>query len=148
MSERPFWERKPLAEMNRGEWESLCDGCGKCCLHKLEDADTGEIAYTRVACKLLDARSCQCRHYATRHDYVPECIVLTAETLEQHLYWLPRSCAYKRLHQGQPLPDWHPLLTGGPETMHRKGASMQGRTLSESHISEDDWENYIYEETL
>ncbi len=140
-----FWEL-PLKSLGNAEWEALCDGCGKCCLNKLEDEDTGEVALTRVACRLLDGSTCQCSKYATRHDFVPECIVLTPKTIPKHLYWLPQTCAYKLRHRGQPLPDWHPLLTGNPESVHRAGVSVQGLTLSEVEVSDEDWEDHIIEE--
>jgi hypothetical protein len=132
--------------MTRAEWEVLCDGCGKCCLNKLEDEDTGEVDLTRVACRLLDCGTCRCRHYETRHDHVPECIVLTPETLEQHLYWLPRTCAYRLRHFGRPLFDWHPLVSGSAETVHAAGVSVRGIAVSELEIDEDDWEDHIIEE--
>ena len=140
-----FWEL-PLKELTREEWEALCDGCGKCCLNKLEDEDTGEVALTRVACRLLDGTTCRCSKYETRHQYVPECIVLTPKTIPKNLYWLPQTCAYKLRHQGKPLPDWHPLLTGDPESVHRAGVSVQGLTLSEVEVSDEDWEDHIIEE--
>ena len=141
-----FWERKRLAEMNRAEWEALCDGCGKCCLNKLEDPETGDVALTRIACRLLDDATCRCAHYATRHQFVPDCIVLTPKNLPDNLYWMPETCAYKLLHRGQPLADWHPLISGTPDTVHRAGISVQGMTLSEFDVPEDDWEDYIIEE--
>lgn len=141
-----FWETLPLADLTRPEWEALCDGCGKCCLNKLEDEATGHVALTRVACRLFDDATCRCLRYETRHDYVPECIVLTHDTIEQHMYWLPESCAYRRRHEGRALPRWHPLITGGPAAMHRTGASAQGRTLNEACIPDDQWEDHIIEE--
>ncbi len=140
-----FWDR-PLTDLTRPEWEALCDGCGKCCLNKLEDEDTAEVALTRVACRLLDGATCQCSRYERRHEYVPECIVLTPKTLKKNLYWLPVTCAYKRLYQGRGLPDWHPLLTGDPESPHRAGVTMRGRTLSEIEVADDDWEDHIIDE--
>ena len=140
-----FWER-PLKELTREEWEALCDGCGKCCLNKLEDEETGEVALTSVACRLLDGSTCRCSKYETRHQFVPECIVLTPKTIPKNLYWLPTTCAYKLRHRNQPLPDWHPLLTGDPESVHRAGVSVQGLTLSEVEVSDEDWEDHIIEE--
>lgn len=142
-----FWEL-PLPDLNREEWEALCDGCGKCCLNKLEDEDTGEVALTRVACRLLDNASCLCSRYATRHDYVPECIVLTPASIAKNLYWLPRTCAYRLRHEGRPLPAWHHLLSGDPEAVHRAGVSLRGQTLSEVEVADDDWEDHIIEEPL
>lgn len=141
-----FWETKPLARMSRREWEALCDGCGKCCLNKLEDEESGEVALTRVACRLFDDGACLCGKYETRHRYVPECITLDMKTLPQHLYWLPDSCAYKRLYQGKRLKDWHPLISGNAESVHRAGVSVKGRTVSEASVDEDDWEEFIIEE--
>jgi len=149
MTLRPrFWETVPLPDMTRPEWEALCDGCGKCCLNKLEDEDTGEVALTNVACRLFDDATCLCGKYATRHDYVPECIVLTPKTLKKNLYWLPQTCAYRLLHIGERLPDWHPLLTGDPSTTHSAGVSIAGRTVSELTVDDDDWDDHIIDEPI
>jgi len=129
----PFWEAKSLAEMTDAEWESLCDGCGKCCLNKLIDDDTDEILHTDVACRLLDLDSCRCRDYANRRSEVPDCQVLTANAIAG-FRWLPSTCAYRVLSEGRPLPDWHPLLTGDPETVHRAGISVRDRAFSEDDI--------------
>lgn len=142
-----YWNTVPLADMTRPEWEALCDGCGKCCLNKLEFEDTGEVAFTRVACRLLDGQSCQCTKYPIRHQFVPDCVTLTPEKLPEIAYWLPQTCAYRLLHQGDALPEWHPLLTGDPTSVHRAGASVQGWTVPETAVDEDDWEDYIIEET-
>ncbi len=141
-----FWERKSLRQMNRREWEALCDGCGKCCLNKLEDEESGEVALTRIACRLLDGESCRCSSYETRHRYVPECIVMRPQNIDKHAYWMPRTCAYRLLWEGKPLYDWHPLISGDPETVHAAGVSMRGRTVSEAAVEEDDWEDHIIEE--
>ncbi|MRU16123.1 YcgN family cysteine cluster protein [Roseovarius sp. A21] len=141
-----FWETTPLNRMTQKEWEALCDGCGKCCLNKLEDEDTSEVALTRVACRLFDDTTCRCAQYPIRHQFVPECISLTAQNLELHLYWMPETCAYKRLHKGQPLYDWHPLISGTPDTVHEAGVSMQNRTVPEFEVSDDDWEDHVIEE--
>jgi uncharacterized cysteine cluster protein YcgN (CxxCxxCC family) len=141
-----FWERKPLDQMTRDEWEALCDGCGKCCLNKLEDEETGEVALTRVACRLFDDTTCRCAQYDIRHQFVPECIVLKPANIESNLYWMPQTCAYKLLWQGKPLFDWHPLISGSAETVHEAGVSMQNRTVAEFEIDEDDWEDHIIEE--
>ncbi|WP_333683490.1 YcgN family cysteine cluster protein [Pontibaca methylaminivorans] len=141
-----FWKTKPLSRMSRHEWEALCDGCGKCCLNKLEDEDSGDISLTRVACRLLDLDTCHCSNYANRHSYVPECIVLRPGELERHLSWMPETCAYRLVHEGRPLPDWHPLVSGDPESVHRAGISLRGRMVSESEVAEDDWEDYIIDE--
>ena len=141
-----FWETKKLEQMNKAEWEAVCDGCGKCCLNKLEDEDTGEVAMTRVACRLLDNNTCLCAQYPIRHQFVPECIVLTPKTLKDNLYWLPQTCGYRLLHEGRELYDWHPLIAGNSEAIHEAGVTMQGRTVPEFEIHEDDWEDYIIEE--
>ena len=131
MAEQPFWRRKTLAEMTRGEWESLCDGCAKCCLDKLQDDDTGEISYTEVACRLLDLGTCRCTDYANRKRFVPDCVVLTARTVTR-LTWLPSTCAYRLISEGKDLEWWHPLVSGDPETVHRAGISVRGRAVPEA----------------
>jgi len=143
-----FWETVPLAKMARAEWEALCDGCGKCCMNKLEDEDTGEVVLTNVACRLFDDATCQCSQYAIRHQFVPECIVLKPQTMDKNLYWMPETCAYKLLWQGKPLYAWHPLLSGTPDSVHAANVSMQGRTVPEFEIDEDDWEDHIIEEPV
>lgn len=137
-----FWETTPLHKMTPEQWESLCDGCGRCCLNKLEDIDTDELIFTRVACRLFDDTTCRCANYAERKRIVPECVVLTSDTLKDIAYWMPETCAYRLLHDGQPLPKWHPLVTGDPDSTHKAGISMLGRTVSEHMISIDDWEDY------
>jgi uncharacterized cysteine cluster protein YcgN (CxxCxxCC family) len=141
-----FWERKPLRKMNPQEWEALCDGCGKCCLNKLEDEDSGEVALTRIACRLLDDSTCRCGHYENRHSFVPDCIVLKPDNLDSHAYWMPATCAYRLLWEGKPLFDWHPLISGTAQSVHDAGVSVQGWTLSEFDIPEDEWEEHIIEE--
>jgi uncharacterized cysteine cluster protein YcgN (CxxCxxCC family) len=143
-----FWETVPLAKMTRAEWEALCDGCGKCCMNKLEDEDTGEVVLTNVACRLFDDATCQCSQYAIRHQFVPECIVLKPQTMDKNLYWMPETCAYRLLWQGKPLYAWHPLLSGTPDSVHAANVSMQGRTVPEFEIDEDDWEDHIIEEPV
>ncbi len=140
-----FWETVPLTEMNGAEWEALCDGCGKCCLRKLEDADSGEVFYTSVSCHLLDTGTCRCSDYANRHRIVPDCVVISPRTLPEIAYWLPDTCAYKLLWQGNPLADWHPLISGDPASVHRAGVSLIGAMTSERDIDEDDLEDYIVE---
>ena len=126
---RRFWEA-PLASLDAGEWEALCDGCGKCCLHKLEDEETGRIYRTNVACRLLDSHSARCTDYPHRKRFVPDCIQLSPALVAQ-LDWLPRTCGYRRVAEGRPLPDWHHLISGSRETVHQAGASIRGWTVSE-----------------
>jgi uncharacterized cysteine cluster protein YcgN (CxxCxxCC family) len=137
MTDRPFWETKSLAQMSRAEWESLCDGCGLCCLVRFEDEESGEIIPTRVHCKLFDSGACRCRDYESRHRYVPDCIKLTPGNIDD-LAWMPRSCAYRRLNEGKTLPRWHPLITGDPESVHRAGVSVRGQTVSEAALEHPD----------
>jgi len=130
-AEPPFWHTTPLKAMTRPQWESLCDGCGRCCLHKLEDADTGQVHYTEVACWLLDIGTCACKDYPGRQKKVPDCVELSPEKLSM-LMWLPSTCAYRLLDQGKPLPWWHPLVSGDPDSVHRAGISVRGRVITES----------------
>lgn len=145
MSDRPFWETIPLNRMSRAQWESLCDGCGKCCVHKLEDDETGQLFPTNVACRLLDPRTALCKDYPNRKAHVPECVRLTPAKLET-IDWLPSSCGYLRVHRGQGLADWHPLVSGDPASVHRAGISVRGKTVSEDDVG--DLENHIIEEEL
>jgi uncharacterized cysteine cluster protein YcgN (CxxCxxCC family) len=145
MSDRPFWETVPLEKMSRSQWESLCDGCGKCCVHKLEDDETGQLFPTNVACRLLDPRTALCKDYPNRKAHVPECVRLTPAKLDT-IDWLPSSCAYLRVHNGQGLADWHPLVSGDPNSVHRAGISVRGKTVSEDDVG--DLENHIIEEEL
>ena len=144
MRER-FWEL-PLNSLKPDEWEAMCDGCGKCCLNKIEYEDTGEVDFTRVACRLLDNDTCRCSCYANRHDYVPDCIVLTPKKLKEIAWWLPATCAYRLRAEGKPLFAWHYLISGDPETVHTAGISLRGQTVSEASITEDDWDQYIIED--
>jgi len=137
-----FWEDVALEKLDRAQWEALCDGCGRCCIHKLEDEDTGELHPTNVACRLLDRRSGQCSDYKHRHAYVPECIRLTPARLKT-MDWLPETCAYVRRAEGKPLPDWHYLVCGDREAVHLAGASVRGWTISEDDAG--DLENHILE---
>ena len=125
----PFWKSKTLAQMNAAEWESLCDGCGRCCLIKMEDEETGQYYFTDVACRLFDEGACQCRDYANRDREVPDCVRLTPENSGE-LGWMPPSCAYRLLAEGKDLPDWHPLVSGTAETVVTSGASVQGRVFA------------------
>lgn len=142
VSQRPFWQRKTLAEMTEAEWESLCDGCGRCCLHRLEDEDTGEVHTTCVACKLLDTHSCRCSDYPHRKQKVPDCIQLTPEDAAGFA-WLPRTCAYRILAEGGQLPSWHPLVSGDPDSVHKAGISVQDKVISETEVDPDDFEDHI-----
>lgn len=141
---KDFWTL-PLDKLRPEEWEALCDGCGKCCLNKLEDDETGQVVFTRVACRLLDGESCACAQYDIRLRLVPECIVLTKENIGEVAYFMPSTCAYRLRHEGKPLPHWHPLLTGDPASVH-DGHSVQGWTVPEFEIDEEDWEDYVIED--
>ena len=141
-----FWERVPLDQMTAAEWEALCDGCGLCCLNKLEDEETGDVEFTRIACRLLDGETCRCGNYDIRKTLVPECVVLTPKTLPDVAYFMPRTCAYRLLHEGKPLRDWHPLVSGDPETVHEAGISVRGWTLPEFEVPEEEWEDHLIEE--
>ena len=147
MSEKPFWKTKSLAEMDRAEWESLCDGCGKCCLAKLEDEDTGEIYWTSVGCRLFDAKTCRCRDYTNRAAEVSDCVVLTPQKVAD-IRWLPSTCAYRLVHEGKDLPAWHHLVSGSRETIHETGHSMQDRVkASESDLAEpEDYFDYMLDD--
>jgi uncharacterized cysteine cluster protein YcgN (CxxCxxCC family) len=136
----PFWKSTPLSEMNRSQWESLCDGCAKCCLQKLEDADSGEVYHTNIVCRLLDLESCRCTRYAQRSELVPNCVGVTPSLLEDP-YWLPASCAYRLLAEGKALPAWHPLVSGSPDSVISSGNSVQGRVVPETEA--DDWEHHL-----
>ncbi len=140
-----FWKR-PLKDLTPAEWEALCDGCGKCCLNKLEDPDTGEVAFTRIACRLLDGESCRCSQYSIRRTFVPECVVLSPSTIGDTAYWMPRTCAYRLRHEGKPLPDWHYLISGDRESVHAAGQSVRGWTIPEFEVAEEDWEDHIIDE--
>ena len=126
----PFWKTKTLAEMTVEEWESLCDGCGRCCLHKVRYDGTGDLAFTNVACRLLNLETAQCSDYTNRRRKVPDCVQLTQADLKE-IDWLPPSCAYRLIDEGKPLAWWHPLVSGDPQTVHEAGVSIRGRALSE-----------------
>ncbi len=138
-----FWERFPLEELTGAEWEALCDGCGRCCLRKIEYEDTGEVLYTSVACKLLDHESCRCALYDRRHEFVPDCVRLAPRNLPEVASWMPTSCAYRLLFEGRPLPEWHPLLSGTFESVVEAGISMRGKVVSEITVTDDDLEDYV-----
>jgi uncharacterized cysteine cluster protein YcgN (CxxCxxCC family) len=143
----PFWKTKTLEEMSLAEWESLCDGCGKCCLSKLEDEDTGEIYWTSVACRLFDAGTCRCGDYAGRLAKVPDCVGLTPANVRT-IHWLPRTCAYRLVAEGHDLYWWHKLVSGSAATVHEAGISMRGRvTASEADLSEpEDYFEHVLDE--
>lgn len=135
-----FWENKSLHELSSEEWESLCDGCGKCCLHKLEDEDSGIIYYTNIACRLLDQHSCRCKDYPRRNVLVHDCVILQP-TDTDFLQTMPPSCAYRLVMEGNPLPDWHPLITGDVQSVHHKRHSIRGRVVDEDSVQ--DYEDHI-----
>lgn len=137
-----FWKHYTLAEMTQEEWEAVCDGCGLCCLVKLEDDDTREIAYTKVSCKLLDCETARCSDYEHRKQWVPDCIQLNYDNL-QTIRWLPSTCGYRRLNEGKKLPTWHPLLTGSPHSVKQARKSAAGRCISETEIDQDEIDEYI-----
>lgn len=134
-----FWETKPLAELDAAQWEALCDGCGLCCLVKLEDEDTGQVHYTDLACGYLDCASARCTDYVHRTRNVTACLTLTPANLAS-CTWLPITCAYRRLHEGRTLPKWHPLISGRPDGARRAGVGAAGRCQPESSVPEQDWE--------
>ena len=131
---RPFWEVTPLAAMDRNQWEALCDGCGLCCLHKVEIEETGEVHYTDVACLHLDLHQCRCTGYGHRTELAADCVMLTPEAVLA-IPWLPSTCAYRRIAEGRGLPPWHPLITGDPESVHAAGVSVRGRVVAEGAVA-------------
>ena len=137
-----FWETKSLNQMTKVEWESLCDGCGKCCLHKLEDIDTGEISVSNVSCSFLNQTSCKCKDYKNRNENVPDCIQLDLKNLKK-LDWLPSTCAYRLIDEGESLHDWHHLISGSSETIHERGMSVRDCSVNESSLK--NVEEYILE---
>ncbi|VGO21528.1 YcgN family cysteine cluster protein [Pontiella sulfatireligans] len=139
---KPFWEAKKLHELDQNEWEALCDGCAKCCVHKLEVEETGKVHYTCVACRMLDINTCRCMNYENRHELVPDCAMLSAGKPE-YFEWMPETCAYRLMHEGQPLPEWHPLITGDPRSVHEHGASARKKLIPEFLADEAHLEKYI-----
>lgn len=136
----PFWKEKTLERMSDAEWESLCDGCGKCCLHKIEDEDTGDIAFTNVACRLLDPKTARCGNYLKRKNFVKDCQVLNPKKIRK-LVWLPSTCAYKLVADGNDLPAWHPLVSGSKDTVHKAGISVKNKVISEDRVK--DLEDFV-----
>jgi uncharacterized protein len=143
-----FWDTVPLDEMTPPEWEALCDGCGKCCLLKLEDADTGRVHYTDVSCRLFDCTTRRCGQYALRRMFVPGCVVLTPENLPEAAGWMPASCAYRRLHEGRGLASWHPLVSGDPGSVARAGQALSGPTVPEWEVAEEDLEDHVLDHDM
>ncbi len=137
-----FWESKTLAEMSDAEWESLCDGCAKCCVKKLEDIETGDVHYTNVVCHLLDRDQCRCTRYPERNVLVPDCIVVTPDVAAD-FKWLPETCAYRLLAEGKPLYDWHPLMSGTRESVHAAGVSVRGKVISEENVHPDEIQEFV-----
>ena len=143
MDDVPFWRRKSLAELSATEWESLCDGCGRCCLNKLEDEDTGRVYYTDVGCRLLDAATCRCKDYRNRSEQVDDCVKLSPDNVAA-LKWLPPTCGYRLVAHGRDLYWWHPLVSGDPDTVHAAGISVRGRVaISEEDLAIEDYEDRI-----
>ncbi|MBK8186051.1 MAG: YcgN family cysteine cluster protein [Cellvibrio sp.] len=142
MAQQVFWIQKSLQEMSPEEFEAVCDGCGKCCLHKLEDEDSGDVFYTKVACRFLDHNTCRCQSYSSRQEKVPDCVVMTPATVAE-TYWLPDTCAYRLLDEGLPLFDWHPLVSGDPESVHKAGMSVANKVVAEESVDLDDLEDYV-----
>jgi len=142
---KKFWETTDMTDMSRDEWEALCDGCGKCCMLKLEDDVTHRVHYTNIACRLFDDKTCQCGSYALRQQLVATCVVLTPENIERNAHWMPSTCAYRLLEEGNPLPDWHPLITGNPNSPREADISMHGKTIAEYEVNEEDLEDHIIE---
>ena len=143
----PWWTTKTLEQMTPEEWESLCDRCGRCCLHKLEDEDTLDVYYTSVACTLLDTDSCLCKDYPNRKQSVPECTALAIKDIAQ-FHWLAPTCAYRLISEGRPLFDWHPLVSGSSESVHQAGISVRGWAKSENDIAGEDLADYIIPHTM
>jgi len=142
-NKKEFWKTKGMDEMSSIEWESLCDGCARCCMHKIEFEDIQELHYTAVTCRYLDTDKCQCTQYKKRHELVPDCVKVSPEMLREDCSWLPKSCAYRRLAEGRNLPKWHPLRTGRKESVHEAGKSVRGKTISENDVPDEALHEYI-----
>ena len=140
-----FWRETDITDMTKSEWEALCDGCGKCCLLKLEDENTLQIRYTNISCRLFDDGTCACGSYALRKQMVAGCVVLTPENIDRNAHWMPSSCAYRLLHEGGDLPDWHPLQTNNANSTKTSGNSVTKHTIPEYDIEEEDFEDYTTE---
>ena len=136
MAEKPFWQTVKLADMTAAQWEAVCDGCAKCCLVKLQDEDSGEVVFTDIVCNLLDQQSCRCTHYEERTKLVPECVKLTKDNLDK-IDFMPPSCAYRLLHEGKDLPQWHPLVSGRADSVVEAGMSVKGRVIAEMAFDGD-----------
>ena len=141
-ADAPFWKTKTLEQMTRDEWESLCDGCARCCMVKLEDEDTGDIHLTRLACSMLVVKTCRCSNYPERFSLMPDCIDVTVEKVRE-LQWLPASCGYRRVNEGRDLAWWHPLVSGTPETVHQAGISVKSFAMSEKRVKAKNYGRYI-----
>lgn len=142
MNDLPFWKSKTLAQMNQTEWESLCDGCARCCLEKLEDDETGQVHYTNLVCRYLDQNKCQCTDYQHRSELVAHCISLKPEHASE-FKWLPDTCAYRLLAEGKNLHWWHPLVSGSADTVHEAGISVRGKCVSEEFVHPDQWHEHL-----
>lgn len=138
----PFWKTTPLEQMSQAEWESICDGCGKCCLQKLQDDETEEVFYTNLSCHQLNIASCQCKVYDTRQEKVSTCITLTADQIDE-FHWLPDTCSYRVLHETKELPNWHPLVVGSDKEMLRQGLTVRHYAVNENTVDEEDWDTHI-----
>ena len=142
ISVRPFWKTKSMEEMDKQEWESLCDGCARCCLEKLEDEDTEEIHFTHLVCRYLDQEKCSCTDYKNRAVLVPHCVELTPQNVLEYK-WLPNTCAYRLVAEGKDLPDWHPLITGTHDSVLEAGIAVTGKCISEEFVEFEDWQDHI-----
>lgn len=136
-TKKEFWQVLSLSEMTQTQWESLCDSCGRCCLHKIEDEETLDVYFTDVVCRYLDEETCQCPHYSMRQSFVPDCLTIDPDWGEK-FNWLPSTCAYRLLHEGKPLFDWHPLISGDINSVHLAGVSVRGRTFRDDEIAPEE----------